>query len=88
MSAPHTVPGLIASPYVKGLPVTYSVLRSNQNGDHVEEAIRPTYEDPFTNEYRVLHAAITSAAEVKTNPLDATEDLRLFGMIMDAMVTV
>lgn len=83
-----TLPRLIASPYLKGLPVTYSALRSNQNGDHVEETIRPTYEDAFTSEYRVLHAAITGEAVVKTNAVDATEDLRLFGMIMDAMVTV
>lgn len=64
------------------------MLRSDENGDHVEEVVRPTYEDAFTAEYRALHAAITEGAEVKTSALDATEDLKLFGMIMDAMVTL
>jgi hypothetical protein len=32
--------------------------------------IRPTYEDPYTLEYRRLYAAIVSGEEVKTTPLD------------------
>lgn len=58
------------SPYVKGLPVTASILSSNPNGEALEEIIRPTYEDTYTAEYRSLYDAIVKGAEVKTGPLD------------------
>ncbi|CAK9787084.1 NAD(P)-binding protein [Cutaneotrichosporon oleaginosum] len=72
------------TPYVKGLPITATV-QYTRNGDHVEETIRPTYEDAFTLEYKALYDAITTGKHVKTNPEDACEDLVIFKMVMDAI---
>lgn len=72
------------TPYVKGLPITATV-QYTRNGDHVEETIRPTYEDAFTLEYRALYDAIVKGTPVKTSPEDAREDLVIFKMIMDAI---
>ncbi|BEJ14620.1 hypothetical protein CspHIS471_0403870 [Cutaneotrichosporon sp. HIS471] len=72
------------TPYVKGLPITASV-QYTRDGDHVEETIRPTYEDAFTLEYRALYDAIVKGTPVKTSPEDAREDLVIFKMIMDAI---
>lgn len=57
-------------PYVKGLPITATILSSKPNGDHSEEAIRPTYEDAYTLEYKAMYAAITEGAPVKTTAAD------------------
>ncbi len=72
------------TPFVKGLPITATV-QYTRDGDHVEEVIRPTYEDAFTLEYRALYDAITKGAPVKTGPEDAREDLVIFKMVMDAI---
>lgn len=57
-------------PYVKGLPITATILSSKPNGDHSEEVIRPTYEDAYTLEYKAMYAAITEGAPVKTTAAD------------------
>lgn len=58
------------TPYVKGLPITTTINRTKRNGDHVEEHIRPTYEDAFTLEYKQLYAAIVHGKPHKTTPAD------------------
>ncbi|KAL1412609.1 hypothetical protein Q8F55_000356 [Vanrija albida] len=73
------------TPYVKGLPITATVLSTKPNGDFSEEVLRPTYEDAFTLEYRQLYAAVVHGAPVKTSPLDSRDDLVIFKMIMDAL---
>lgn len=60
----------IRRPYVKGLPITATVLSSKSNGDFSEELIRPTYEDAYTLEYRDFYSAIVDGAEVKTTAVD------------------
>lgn len=84
-------------PYVKGLPITATVLSTKPNGDFSEEVIRPTYEDAFTLEYKQLYSAIVDGAAVKTTPEDgkssarsfsndtAKQDLVIFRMVMDAL---
>lgn len=57
-------------PFVKGLPITATILSSKPNGDHSEEIIRPTYEDAFILEYRALYDAIVRGKPVKTTPGD------------------
>ncbi|WOO82118.1 Inositol 2-dehydrogenase [Vanrija pseudolonga] len=74
------------TPYVKGLPITATVLSTKDNGDFSEETLRPTYEDAFTLEYRELYAAIVDGAPVKTGPADSRDDLVIFKMVMDALV--
>jgi hypothetical protein len=75
-----------SSPYIKGLPITATVVERKPNGDHSEELIRPTYEDAYTLEYKALYDAIVNGAEVRNGPLDAKQDLEIFTMIMDAMI--
>lgn len=71
------------TPYVKGLPVTLTI-RENINGGYQEKIIRPTYEDPYTLEYKELYALVTEAKPVKTTAQDAVQDLKIFQMIMKA----
>lgn len=86
-------------PFVKGLPITATILSSKPNGDHCEEIIRPTYEDAFMLEYRALYDAVVHRKPVKTTPEDgechngerrvdatAREDLVIFKMILDAII--
>jgi hypothetical protein len=78
----------LSSPYIKGLPITATVVERKANGDHSEELIRPTYEDAYTLEYKALYNAIVNGTEVRNGPLDAKEDLEIFMMIMDVMIWV
>jgi len=71
------------TPYVKGLPVTMTV-RENVNGGYQEKFIRPTYEDPYTLEYKELYALVAEGKPVKTTAQDAVQDLKIFQMIMEA----
>ncbi|KAM0748204.1 NAD(P)-binding protein [Meredithblackwellia eburnea MCA 4105] len=73
------------SPYVKGLPITTTVLETDEKGQYVEKVIRPTYEDAFTVELKELYRCITEKAMPKTSPTDAAEELKIFDMIMAAL---
>lgn len=102
MSAPHITPLILPGnlalsslyrdhrsyprPYIKGLPVSLTVLSRQPNGDHSEEYIRPTYEDPYTLEYKALYDAIVNGTEIKNGPMDAKHDTELIHMIADALV--
>lgn len=55
---------------MKGLPITATLQTRRENGDFVEETIRPTYEDAFMLEYRHLYAAVAEGKPVKTTPAD------------------
>lgn len=57
-------------PFVKGLPITATIQSRRENGDFVEETIRPTYEDAFMLEYKQLYAAVVEGKPVKTTPTD------------------
>ncbi|WWC99989.1 hypothetical protein V866_006898 [Kwoniella sp. B9012] len=76
---------LYDSPYIKGLPVTAKVVGKRENGDHYEEFIRPSYEDPYTLEYKALHDAIVKGTPVKNDAVDAKQDLDIFDMIMKVL---
>lgn len=58
------------SPYIKGLPITTTVLHENERGDHSEEVIRPTYEDPYTLEYKAWYEVLQGNEQAKTSALD------------------
>ncbi|BGP45500.1 hypothetical protein JCM10450v2_001319 [Rhodotorula kratochvilovae] len=74
------------TPYVKGLPITIQVKERDSQGAYVERLMRPTYKDAYTLELESLHASLTEGKPVKTTPTDAKEDLRIFDMIMGALV--
>ncbi|CAE6495286.1 unnamed protein product [Rhizoctonia solani] len=73
------------TPFVKGLPITLTVLESNSDGHYQERIVRPTYQDAFTCEYESLYDSIVNGSPVKTTPEDAKEDLRIFNQVMDAL---
>ncbi|OXG73217.1 hypothetical protein C348_06179 [Cryptococcus neoformans Gb118] len=72
------------TPYIKGLPITATVLKTLSNGDFSEESIRPTYVDAYTLEYEDLYGCIVHGNKVKTSPTDAMQDLQIFDMIVEA----
>jgi hypothetical protein len=71
------------TPYVKGLPITMTV-RENLDGGLRETVVRKTYEDPYTLEMKELYALATEGRPVKTTVADASQDLKIFQMIMRA----
>ncbi|CAE7096754.1 unnamed protein product [Rhizoctonia solani] len=73
------------TPYVKGLPITLTVLESNSDGHYQERIVRPTYQDAYTCEYESLYDSIVNGSPVKTTPEDAKEDLKIFKQVIDAL---
>lgn len=62
--------GLINRPYVKGLPVTMTVLSSTEAGDHSEQIVRPTYQDAYTLEYKAWYDTLQTNQAPKTSASD------------------
>jgi hypothetical protein len=50
--------------------VIATMLSTNNLGDHCEEKIRPTYEDPYTLEYKAWHAVLSGGQAAKTSAAD------------------
>ncbi|CAE6372487.1 unnamed protein product [Rhizoctonia solani] len=73
------------TPFVKGLPITLTVLESNADGHYQERTVRPTYQDSYTCEYDALYDSIVNESPVKTTPEDAKEDLKVFKQVIDAL---
>ncbi len=72
------------TPYIRHLPTTLHVTETI--GDRfIESVSRATYVDPYTNELMHFHDVLTGKVEPKTTPEDSRDDLRLFGMIVDAI---
>jgi len=69
---------------VKGLPVTITI-QSNQDGGLSTQTLRPTFEDPYTLEFRELYECITSGKEVRTSVGDARRDTELAIEIIKAL---
>ncbi|GAA5973346.1 hypothetical protein JCM11641_003085 [Rhodosporidiobolus odoratus] len=74
------------TPYVKGLPITIEIKEADEHGAYVERTIRPTYTDAYTLQHEQLYAAIVEGKPHKTTPSDAAQDLKIFDMIMGALV--
>ncbi len=72
------------SPYIRHLPTTLTVVETDGDA-FVESVTRPTFKDPYTHELEYFHEVVTGGTEPKTTPEDFMEDLRLFGMIIDAL---
>ena len=72
------------TPYIRHLPTTLHVTETI--GDKFTETVsRATYVDPYTYELLHFHDVLTGNAQAKTTPEDSRDDLRLFGMIIDAI---
>ena len=72
------------SPYIRHLPTTL-VVHETTGDAYGERVVRPTFKDPYTHELEAFHEVVTKGVEPKTTPEDFAEDLRLFGMIVDAL---
>lgn len=72
------------TPYIRHLPTTLHITETD--GDRfTETASRATYVDPYMHELLHFHDVLTGTAQAKTTPEDSRDDLRLFGMIIDAI---
>lgn len=73
------------TPYVKGLPITITVREKVEGGDSYQERIiRPTYEDPYTIEFKEWYECMMQGRRPKTSTEDARNDLDIFRMLMQA----
>jgi predicted dehydrogenase len=72
------------TPYIRHLPTTLSV---NETVDEAyrETVSRPTYKDPYSYEMEHFYRVVTGEEKPKTTPEDFKEDLRVFGMIIEAL---
>jgi predicted dehydrogenase len=70
------------TPYIRHLPTTLTVERTEGEAYHVE-TIRPTFTDPYTRELIHVHDVLHGRATPKTTPEDSLDDLRLFRQIID-----
>lgn len=70
------------TPYVKGLPVRIVVKEPDERGIYSERELRPTYVDPYTQQFLAVHESITKSVPIKTTPADAIEDLKVFEQIV------
>lgn len=85
MNATQTVKVDYDTPYIRHLPVTLTVCRT-EGETYSEQVTRPTYRDPYTLELLYFHRVVTDGLRPKTSAEDAREDLVLFRGIVQAMV--
>ena len=76
---------LTIRPYIKGLPITITTQSRLPSGEYSSQTIRPTYEDPYTLEFRELYACIVEGKEVRTSVVDARRDAELAIEIIKAL---
>jgi predicted dehydrogenase len=72
------------SPYIRHLPTTL-VVHETKGEAYEERVTRPTFKDPYTLEIEYFHDVVTKGLQPKTTPEDFIEDLRLMGMIVEAL---
>ena len=66
------------TPYVRNVPITLSVLESN-DGVYTTRSLRhPAWGDAFTEEWRAFHHNMLNGKPAKTSPIDYRQDLVLF----------
>jgi len=73
------------TPYVRNLPVRLYVTEANGSGGVVEQAIQPSWNDPFVAEWHAFYDNITKQQTPKTSPADFRADLELFGEMIHHM---
>jgi hypothetical protein len=82
---PACLPPLTFRPYIKGLPITITTQSRLSSGEYSSQTIRPTYEDPYTLEFRELYACIVEGKEARTSVVDARRDTELAIEIIKAL---
>lgn len=71
--------------YIRHLPVTLTIAETKDNV-YSENVLLPSYIDPYTCEINHFYDVVTKGVKPKTPPEDAIEDLKIFKMIIDAML--
>jgi hypothetical protein len=56
-----------------------TVLSSTEEGDHSEQVIRPTYEDPYTLEYKAWYNTLQTNQIPKTSASDGESSIVRLG---------
>jgi predicted dehydrogenase len=72
------------TPYIRHLPTTM-VVHETDGTAYTETVSRPTFTDPYTHELLAFHDVVRKGERPRTTPEDFMDDLRLFGMIVDAL---
>ena len=72
------------TPYIRHLP-TRLFIEETKGEQYTETVVRPTYADPYTRELEYFHDALVNGTGIKTSAEDFTNDLQLFGWIIDAL---
>jgi predicted dehydrogenase len=73
------------TPYVRNLPITLTVLETNDRGGTVERTIQPEWGDPFVAEWRAFHEHVTERTQPAMNAADFRHDLDLFADMIELM---
>lgn len=74
------------TPFIRHLPTLMSVARSD--GDRLSVEIeRPSYRDPYTNQWQALYDGVVNAGPVATPLEDSAHDLLLFQQMIGAMTS-
>jgi len=76
---------LIIRPYIKGLPITITIQSRLPSGEYSSQTIRPTFEDPYTLEFRELYDCIVGGKDFRTSVVDARRDTELAIEIIKAL---
>lgn len=71
--------------YIRHLP-TIMEIRETVGEAFRETNVRPTYKDPYTHELEYFYDVVTQNARPKTTPEDYKEDLKIFKMIIEAIM--
>lgn len=66
------------TPYIRNLPIRLFITETNGAGGVSEQAMLPTWGDPFVAEWQAFHENITQGRNPKTSPADFRQDLELF----------
>ena len=73
------------TPYIRHLPTTLEI--SETVGEEYKESVsRPSFKDAYTVELEYFYDIITKGIAPKTTPEDFKEDLKLFKMIIEALM--
>ncbi|MBX3083296.1 MAG: Gfo/Idh/MocA family oxidoreductase [Anaerolineae bacterium] len=67
-----------ATPYVRNLPITLTVVEANGKGGMIERVEQPNWGDAFVAEWQAFYTNITEQRAPKTSPADFRQDLVLF----------
>jgi len=73
------------TPYIRHLPTTLTIGETHQD-IFQETSIRPSFKDPYTVELEYFYGLVTKGGIPKTSPEDYQDDLKLFQMIIEALV--